>query len=70
MITGLVMTEERSHRVAFNDEHGEHLPADVCLSIQNPPTRWEIITWNREPLEELPMVDNDLLLEVCLFDPR
>ncbi|KAK7690808.1 hypothetical protein QCA50_005908 [Cerrena zonata] len=55
--------EERSHRVAFNDEHGEHLPADVCLSIQNPPTRWEIITWNREPLEELPMVDNDLLLE-------
>ena len=58
-----VKIEEHLRRVEFNTEHGNHLPADLCLSIQNPPTRWEILTYNNESLEEIPMVENDLLVE-------
>ncbi|THH31718.1 hypothetical protein EUX98_g2488 [Antrodiella citrinella] len=53
--------EERQQRERFNAEYGDHLPSDVCLSIQNVPTRWEIIPWNNEPIETLPEIDSDLL---------
>ncbi len=59
--------EENQRRVQFNAEHGEHLPEDVCLSIQNTPTRWEILPWNHEPVETLPDIDDDLLQQVGMF---
>ncbi|CAL1716570.1 unnamed protein product [Somion occarium] len=55
--------EERLRREEFNTAHGEHLPSDVCLFVQNHPTRWEIVTGNNEALEVLPEIDADLLAE-------
>ncbi|KAI0783551.1 autophagy protein Apg17-domain-containing protein [Abortiporus biennis] len=56
------MTEEERHlRETFNEEHGDHLPSDVCLPIQNPPTRWEVLPLNHESVEILPLVAPDLL---------
>ncbi|EPQ54057.1 hypothetical protein GLOTRDRAFT_77963 [Gloeophyllum trabeum ATCC 11539] len=55
--------EERIVRQDFNEEHGQYLPSDLCLCIENPPTKWAIVPWNGEPEEVLPDVDNDLLLE-------
>ena len=56
--------EERRQRDKFSSEHGEHLPEDLCLSIQNPPTRWEVVPWNHESVESLPEIEDDLLREV------
>ncbi|TCD70232.1 autophagy- protein 17 [Steccherinum ochraceum] len=58
-----MVEEERQRRESFNAEYGDHLPSDVCLSIQNLPTRWEVVPWNHEPIETLPEVDADLLKE-------
>ncbi|KAF7968960.1 hypothetical protein HWV62_28749 [Athelia sp. TMB] len=55
--------EERLVRVQFNTEQGAHLPADICLCIENPPTRWEVLPWNGEAMEELPDIDYDLIVE-------
>ncbi|KIM84999.1 hypothetical protein PILCRDRAFT_67316 [Piloderma croceum F 1598] len=56
--------DERRIRDEFNTEHGAHLPADICLCIENPPTTWEIAPWHGEALEVLPDIDYDLLVEV------
>jgi autophagy-related protein 17 len=56
--------EERQVRQQFNAEHGAHLPADICLCIENPPTKWEVLPWHGEPVEVLPDIDYDLLVEV------
>lgn len=70
--------EEREIRVAFNAEQGSNLPADLCLCVENMPTRWDVVpieeetfegilsaSGHREPYREvLPTVDNELLAEV------
>ena len=58
--------EERASRETFNAEHGAHLPSDLCLYIENPPTRWQVIPLDGDDVESLPDVDNDLLEEVDL----
>ncbi|KAI9440035.1 autophagy protein Apg17-domain-containing protein [Lactarius indigo] len=55
--------EERVFRESFNAEHGAHLPSDLCLYIENPPTRWQVIPLDGDDVESLPDVDNDLLEE-------
>jgi len=55
--------EEHIVRQEFNAEHGQYLPSDLCPSIENPPTKWEIVSYNGEPEEVLPDIDNDLLVE-------
>jgi hypothetical protein len=34
-------------RETFKVEHGDHLPDDLCLAIENLPTRWEVfpVSW-------------------------
>lgn len=55
--------EERQMREEFNAEHGQYLPEDVCLFIQNAPTRWIVVPRPGDHLEILPDVDQDLLTE-------
>ena len=55
---------ERVVRESFNAEHGAHLPSDLCLYIENPPTRWQVIPFDGDGVESLPDVDNDLVAEV------
>lgn len=55
---------ERVVRESFNAEHGAHLPSDLCLFIENPPTRWQVIPFDGDPVESLPDVDDDLVTEV------
>jgi hypothetical protein len=68
-----IAIEERQLRVKFNEEHGAYFPADLCLCIENLPTKWEVVPQNGEAAEVLPHIDNDLLLQVgrlvlpCLF---
>ena len=74
-----IPTEEREIRAAFNVEQGSNLPADLCLCVENMPTRWNVVpieehsfegisSGYRENYREfLPTVDNDLLTEVCLM---
>ena len=58
------VAEERLVRESFNAEHGAHLPSDLCLYIENPPTRWQVIPLDGETVESLPDVDDDLIVEV------
>lgn len=72
-------TEERLLRDSFKLEHGDHLPTDLCLFVENPPTKWGVVpvSWsvdtegeaNGQPgeAEVLPEVDADLLVEVSTF---
>ena len=57
-------TEERQARDDFNAEHGAHIPADICLCIENPPTRGEVVPWAGDMREVLPEIDADLLPQV------
>ena len=57
-------TEERSLRAEFQAEHGQYIPDDFCLYVENPPNRWVVSTWNSEPVESMPAVENDILEEV------
>jgi len=57
---------ERVVRELFNAEHGAHLPSDLCLYIENPPTRWQVIPFDGDAVESLPDVDDDLVAEVDL----
>jgi hypothetical protein len=57
---------ERVVRDSFNAEHGAHLPSDLCLYIENPPTRWQVIPFDGVAVESLPDVDDDLVVEVDL----
>ncbi|KAJ8456957.1 hypothetical protein ONZ51_g11814 [Trametes cubensis] len=58
-----MVEEERILRAQFQAEHGQYIPEDVCLYIENPPNRWTVSTWNDEPLETLPEIENDLIEE-------
>ena len=53
-------------RADFNADHGAHIPADICLCIENPPTRWEVVPWTGDIREVLPGIDADLLTQVSL----
>lgn len=67
LVRGVVennIPEERKFRESFNAEHGAHLPSDLCLYIENPPTRWQVIPHDGDDVESLPDVDSDLLEEV------
>lgn len=55
--------EERQVREEFNTEHGAHIPTDLCLCIENPPTRWEVVPWPGDVRETLPEIDSDLLAQ-------
>ena len=57
---------ERIVRESFNAEHGAHLPSDLCLYIENPPTRWQVIPFDGDAVESLPDVDDDIVAEVDL----
>jgi hypothetical protein len=60
----LQLTDERRLRAKFNREYGQHIPTDLCLCAENPPTKWEILPFNGEGPEILPEIDNDLLAQV------
>ena len=71
-----IPTEERGIRATFNAEQGSNLPADLCLCVENMPTRWNVVPieehtfegissrYKEDYREFLPTVDNDLLAEV------
>jgi len=71
-----IPTEEREIRATFNAEQGSNLPADLCLCVENMPTRWNVVPieehtfegissrYKEDYREFLPTVDNDLLVEV------
>ena len=73
-----IPVEERELRATFNVEQGSHLPADLCLCVENMPTRWNVVPiedhsfegissgYREDYREFLPTVDSDLLAEVCL----
>ncbi|KAF5367435.1 hypothetical protein D9758_003802 [Tetrapyrgos nigripes] len=56
--------EERQVREHFNNEHGAHLPEDICLCIRNAPTRWEVVPQKGDELEVLPEIPQDFLAQV------
>ncbi|KAI0693127.1 autophagy protein Apg17-domain-containing protein [Cytidiella melzeri] len=58
-----MVEEEQQLRNAFNEAHGEYLPVDVCLSIANMPTRWQVIPTSDELEETSPEIDVDILSE-------
>lgn len=58
------MTEEIQQREAFYTSHGANLPDDLCLSITNIPTKWEVIAVPGDSLEVLPEIEDDLLVQV------
>jgi len=67
--------EERELRATFNAEQGSNLPADLCLCVENMPTRWNVIPIEEHSFEDissgyredyrefLPVIDNHLLVE-------
>lgn len=57
-------TEEIRTREAFLSNHREQLPDDLCLCIDDVPTRYEIGLADGETQEEVPDVDADLLEDV------
>ncbi|KAF8127047.1 autophagy-related protein 17 [Boletus edulis] len=59
----VMFSEERQTREDFNAEYGAHIPTDICLCIENPPTRWEVVPWAGDVPEVLPEVDADLLAQ-------
>ena len=65
LLLSLRHTEERQVREDFNAEHGAHIPADICLCIENPPTRWEVLPCAGDVWEVLPEIDADLVTQVC-----
>ncbi|KAF8348852.1 autophagy-related protein 17 [Amanita rubescens] len=58
----MTMDESRV-RGLFNSEYGGHLPEDICLYIENTPTKWQVIPWEGDKLELLPEVPDDLIVE-------
>ena len=72
-----ISIEEREMRATFNAEQGSNLPADLCLCVEDMPTRWNVVPveetsfegissgYGEDYREFLPGVDNELLAEVC-----
>ena len=44
-----------------------YLQDDVCLFVQNAPTRWTVVPQDKEQVEVLPELDGDLLDKVRLL---
>ncbi|KAG5221372.1 autophagy protein [Salix suchowensis] len=61
--------EETQVRDHFNEEHGAHLPEDICLCISNLPTRWQVVPLSNEAAETFPDIDEDLIAEVRDLSP-
>ena len=57
------LTEEDQVRKHFNMEFGANLPEDLCLCIENSPTRWEVVPSIGDAWEFLPAIERDLLTE-------
>ncbi|KAI0087279.1 autophagy protein Apg17-domain-containing protein [Irpex rosettiformis] len=55
--------EEQQLRVVFNEAHGDYLPMDVCLSIANMPTRWQVMPESDQIEESALDIDTDILSE-------
>ncbi|PIL29794.1 hypothetical protein GSI_08000 [Ganoderma sinense ZZ0214-1] len=55
--------EERILRQEFQAEHGQYIPEDFCLHVENLPNRWTVTTWNNEQLETLPAIADDVIEE-------
>lgn len=55
--------EEQQVREDFNHQYGDHLPEDICLYLNNPPTRWDVVPLNGDETEVLPEVDDDLIVQ-------
>ncbi len=66
MLTNFIpcCAEERILRQEFQVEHGQYIPEDFCLHVENLPNRWTVTTWNDEPLETLPTIVDDVVEEV------
>ncbi|KAH8118232.1 autophagy-related protein 17 [Phellopilus nigrolimitatus] len=58
-----VMVQEIQLRESFYATHGPHLPDDLCYCVANMPTKWDVGPALGEVPEELPDVDEDLLVE-------
>jgi hypothetical protein len=54
-------------RNAFKDAYGKDLPEDVCLSMADMPTRWQVIPEKSGPEETLADIDADILADVSLM---
>ncbi|KAL0954870.1 hypothetical protein HGRIS_003802 [Hohenbuehelia grisea] len=59
----LMTKEETQVRNHFNEEHGAHLPEDICIFIGNRPTKWEVLPVNGETIETFPDIPDDLIVE-------
>ena len=66
-LSGAVNSEEIEARNAFYTLHSVNLPDDLCLSITNLPTKWEVRPISGESLEVLPEVENDLIEQVSMI---
>ncbi|KAH9838401.1 autophagy protein Apg17-domain-containing protein [Rhodofomes roseus] len=53
--------EELQLREEFKAAHGQYLPDDVCLYVQNAPTRWTVVPQDEEQVEVLAELESDLL---------
>ncbi|TFK99460.1 autophagy protein Apg17-domain-containing protein [Pterulicium gracile] len=54
--------EEDTVRSHFNAKHGPNMPEDLCLCIENTPTRWDILPSDSGMSEVIPEIDEDLLV--------
>ena len=55
-------------RQEFQAEHGQYIPEDFCLHVENLPNRWAITTLNNEQLETLPSIADDIVEEVSTHE--
>lgn len=55
-------------RQEFQVEHGQYIPEDFCLHVENLPNRWAITTLNNEQLETLPSIADDVVEEVSFHE--
>ncbi|KIY44130.1 hypothetical protein FISHEDRAFT_67801 [Fistulina hepatica ATCC 64428] len=59
------MTEEEIRtREQFNNEHGAHIPVDICLCMGTPPTKWEITPHQGIVGDVLPYIAPDIITKV------
>ena len=59
-----ILAEEIIMREAFRSEHGNNLPDDLCTCISNMPTQFEVRALDGAEGDELPAIDEDILVEV------
>jgi hypothetical protein len=59
-----LFVDELRRRAEFCAEHGEVLPQEFRISIEDEPTLWKIVPENQSAMEDLPPIDGDILREV------